>query len=193
MVILGLLSTNIAGSTKRSVASGWVFVCYCVGQISGPQFFKSTQAPNYHSGIVAMLCGFVLNLVLNQVLRFLYARENKSREQVLVGKSEDEIADMKRESELQGFEDVTDKHNVSNTVCTIAFFYPVSRLIKYKGNVPICVIRLQGFHTSFNMSQVGVLGDVLGVLRWRFVALISSGPSKQIGHNVPNRACEFDT
>ncbi|KAJ9144281.1 Allantoate permease protein (Vitamin H transporter) [Pleurostoma richardsiae] len=111
MVILGLLSTNIAGSTKRSVASGWVFVCYCVGQIAGPQCFKSKQAPNYHSGIVAMLCGFVLNLVLNQVLRLLYVLENRRRDKTLEGKSDDEIADMKKESELQGFEDVTDKHN----------------------------------------------------------------------------------
>ncbi|KAH8650111.1 major facilitator superfamily domain-containing protein [Xylariales sp. PMI_506] len=112
MVLLGLLSSNIAGSTKRSVASGWVFVCYCVGQISGPQFFKSTQAPAYHSGIEAMLCGFALNLVLNQILRFLYVRENKKRDRELEGKSEEELADLKRESEVQGFEDVTDKANV---------------------------------------------------------------------------------
>ncbi|XXG98391.1 hypothetical protein Hte_004714 [Hypoxylon texense] len=112
MVILGLLSTNIAGSTKRSVASGWVFVCYCVGQIAGPQFFKSKEAPAYHNGIVAMLCGFILNLVLNQILRFIYVRENKRRDKALEGKSEDEITDMSRESELQGFEDVTDKNNV---------------------------------------------------------------------------------
>ncbi|KAL7627858.1 hypothetical protein AAE478_002053 [Parahypoxylon ruwenzoriense] len=111
MIILGLLSTNIAGSTKRSVASGWVFVCYCVGQIAGPQFFKSTEAPAYRSGIVAMLCGFILNLVLNQVLRFLYVLENKKRDRVIESKSEDEITEMKRESDLQGFEDVTDKHN----------------------------------------------------------------------------------
>ncbi|ORY62432.1 major facilitator superfamily domain-containing protein [Pseudomassariella vexata] len=114
MVILGLLSTNVAGSTKRSVASGWVFVCYCIGQICGPQFFKSTEAPEYHGGIVAMLCGFVLNLVLNQVLRLLYILENKRRDQGLEGKSENEIADMKRESDVQGFEDVTDKYNVSD-------------------------------------------------------------------------------
>ncbi|KAI0485110.1 major facilitator superfamily domain-containing protein [Xylariaceae sp. FL0804] len=112
MVILGLLSTNIAGSTKRSVASGWVFVCYCVGQIVGPQCFKSSEAPEYPSGIVAMLVGFILNLVLNQILRYLYARENKKRDAALVGKSDDEIAEMNKESELQGFEDVTDKHNV---------------------------------------------------------------------------------
>lgn len=112
MTILGLLSANIAGSTKRSVASGWVFVCYCVGQISGPQFFQSTQAPSYHSGIVAMLCGFILNLVLNEVLRLIYVIENKRRDKMLVGKTEEEIAYLKKESEIQGFEDVTDKDNV---------------------------------------------------------------------------------
>ncbi|KAH6648327.1 major facilitator superfamily domain-containing protein [Truncatella angustata] len=111
MVILGLLSTNIAGSTKRSAASGWVFVCYCVGQIAGPQFFKSAQAPAYHSGIAAMLAGFVLNLVLNQVLRSLYVLENKRRDRSIADKSEEEITEMKRESDLQGFEDVTDKGN----------------------------------------------------------------------------------
>ncbi|TQN74549.1 putative transporter [Colletotrichum shisoi] len=111
MVILGLLSTNIAGGTKRSVASGWVFVCYCIGQIAGPQFFKSKEAPAYHNGIVAMLCGFILNLVLNQVLRFIYVLENKKRDKLLEGKSEEEIAEMQREGEVLGFEDATDKTN----------------------------------------------------------------------------------
>lgn len=60
-----------------------------------------------------MLCGFVLNLVLNQVLRFVYVRENKRRDDMLVGKTEEEIEAMKRESEIRGFEDVTDKENVS--------------------------------------------------------------------------------
>lgn len=115
MVILGLLSTNIAGSTKRSVASGWVFVCYCIGQISGPQFFKSTEAPEYRHGIVAMLCGFILNLVLNEILRFIYVKENSKRERSLEGKSAEEIAALDQESQIQGFEDYTDKTNVSDT------------------------------------------------------------------------------
>lgn len=113
MVILGLLSTNIAGSTKRSIGSGWVFVCYCVGQIAGPQFFKSKEAPAYKHGIIAMLCGFIINLVLNQVLRYLYVRENTKRDLLIAGKSEEELLQLKHESELQGFEDVTDKENVS--------------------------------------------------------------------------------
>ncbi|KAI0852934.1 MFS general substrate transporter [Daldinia vernicosa] len=111
MIILGLLATNIAGSTKRSVASGWVFVCYCIGQIAGPQFFVSKEAPAYRGGIVAMLCGFILNLVLNQVLRLLYVLENKKRNKMLEGKSEDELDAMEKESNLQGFEDVSDKNN----------------------------------------------------------------------------------
>ncbi|KAF4302431.1 putative allantoate permease protein [Botryosphaeria dothidea] len=112
LVLLGLLATNVAGSTKRSVASGWVFVCYCVGQIAGPQCFKSSEAPEYRSGIVAMLCGFILNLVLNLVLRWLYVRENKKRDALLEGKSEEEIKAMEEESRVQGFENVTDKENV---------------------------------------------------------------------------------
>jgi hypothetical protein len=35
LVVLGLLGTNIAGTTKRTVASGMVFVGYCVGNIAG--------------------------------------------------------------------------------------------------------------------------------------------------------------
>ena len=60
-----------------------------------------------------MLCAFCINLVLNQVLRALYVRENKRRDQAVAGRSEEEMAAMKRESELRGFEDATDKNNVS--------------------------------------------------------------------------------
>jgi MFS family permease len=113
MVLLGLLATNVAGTTKKSTASALVFVAYCVGQIAGPQFFKSTQAPAYHSGIVAMLVGFILNLVFNQILRYVYLLENNKRDRALEGKSEEEIEALMEESKIQGFENVTDKHNVS--------------------------------------------------------------------------------
>ncbi|KAB5543095.1 major facilitator superfamily domain-containing protein [Coniochaeta sp. 2T2.1] len=93
MVVLGLLSTNIAGSMKRS-------------------FFKSKEAPAYKSGMVAMLCGFINNLVLNQVLRYLYVRENKKMEELVAGKSGEELLRMKNESEVRGVEDVTDRENI---------------------------------------------------------------------------------
>lgn len=89
-------------------------MCYCVGQIAGPQFFKRAEAPAYHSGIIAMLCSFCINLVLNQLLRFIYVRENKRRDRALEGRPEEEVAEMKHEGELRGFEDATDKENVSH-------------------------------------------------------------------------------
>jgi hypothetical protein len=113
MVLLGLLSTNIAGSTKKTVSNTLVFVFYCAGQIVGPQCFKATEYPSYHSGIIAMLVSFILNLVFNQILRWIYMRENRKRDEALVGKTEEEVEALKSESRVQGFENVTDNNNVS--------------------------------------------------------------------------------
>lgn len=60
-----------------------------------------------------MLIGFILNIVFNLTLRTLYVIENKKRDKALEGKSEEEIEALKDESRVQGFENVTDKHNVS--------------------------------------------------------------------------------
>lgn len=79
----------------------------------GPQCFKANQAPSYHGGIVAMLVGFILNIVFNLTLRLLYQLENEKRDLALEGKSEEEIEELRKESRIQGFENVTDKQNVS--------------------------------------------------------------------------------
>lgn len=60
-----------------------------------------------------MLIGFILNIVFNLTLRFLYVLENKKRDRALEGKSEEEIESLRNESRIQGFENVTDKQNVS--------------------------------------------------------------------------------
>lgn len=113
MVLLSLMAVNIAGSTKKTTANAMVFIFYCVGQIVGPQCFISSEYPAYHSGITAMLVSFILNLVFNQALRFLYVRENKKRDAAIVGKSEAEMRALEEESRVQGFENVTDSRNVS--------------------------------------------------------------------------------
>lgn len=113
MVLLSLLATNIAGTTKKSTASAMVFVMYCVGQIVGPQCFKASEKPGYRGGIIAMLVGFILNAFFNLVLRCLYVWENKKRETGLQGLSEENLEELREESRRQGFEDRTDKENVS--------------------------------------------------------------------------------
>lgn len=44
---LSVISSNVAGFTKRSVTSALMFVAYCVGNIIGPQLFLSSEEPLY--------------------------------------------------------------------------------------------------------------------------------------------------
>lgn len=44
---LSLISSNVAGFTKKSTVSALMFVAYCLGNIVGPQFFLPTEKPGY--------------------------------------------------------------------------------------------------------------------------------------------------
>lgn len=44
---LSIISSNVAGFTKRSTTSALLFVAYCVGNIVGPQFFVESEEPHY--------------------------------------------------------------------------------------------------------------------------------------------------
>jgi hypothetical protein len=56
---LTIVSSNIAGYTKKQVTGALLFTGYCVGNIIGPQTFKSSEAPGYHSAYIAYVV-FVL-------------------------------------------------------------------------------------------------------------------------------------
>lgn len=47
-LMLSLSASNIAGFTKKSTVMAMIFLGYCAGNLSGPQFFISTEAPGYH-------------------------------------------------------------------------------------------------------------------------------------------------
>ncbi len=42
---LSLIATNFKGATKKMTVTAVLFVGYCIGNIAGPQFLKSTEAP----------------------------------------------------------------------------------------------------------------------------------------------------
>lgn len=50
---LTIVSSNIAGYTKKQVTGALLFTGYCVGNIIGPQTFKDSEAPGYHSAYIA--------------------------------------------------------------------------------------------------------------------------------------------
>lgn len=53
-ISLTMVSSNVAGYTKKQLTGAILFVGYCVGNIIGPQTFKSSEASTgYHSAYIA--------------------------------------------------------------------------------------------------------------------------------------------
>ena len=50
---LTVASSTIAGYTKKQLTDAALFTEYCVGNIIGPQTFKSSETPRYHSAYIA--------------------------------------------------------------------------------------------------------------------------------------------
>ncbi|KAK2793457.1 hypothetical protein FQN50_010001 [Emmonsiellopsis sp. PD_5] len=50
---LTIVSSNVAGYTKKQVTGAMLFTGYCVGNILGPQTFKKSEAPGYKSAYIA--------------------------------------------------------------------------------------------------------------------------------------------
>jgi hypothetical protein len=96
VLMLSLQSSNTAGATKKSFVSVSVAVFYgmclkvlnvlydellmllrvlAVGNIIGPQFFRSSQAPKYALGIGAMLCCFAVMAVTGIVYGYVQNRD----------------------------------------------------------------------------------------------------------------------
>ncbi|KAI1609278.1 MFS transporter [Exophiala viscosa] len=79
---LSLISSNVGGFTKRSVASATLFVAYCVGNIIGPQFFLASQKPRYQTGLKASLSGLALGAAFLVCLLVYYIWENRRRDRL---------------------------------------------------------------------------------------------------------------
>ncbi|KAJ5894472.1 hypothetical protein N7495_006163 [Penicillium taxi] len=77
---LTIVSSNIAGYTKKQVTAAILFIGYCVGNIIGPQTFKSSEKPGYHSAYIAMLVGYSVKLFAIIALYLYMHYENKRRD-----------------------------------------------------------------------------------------------------------------
>lgn len=102
---LALVTSNVAGYTKKTVVLAMVFIAYCVGNIAGPQFFKSSQAPGYRSGLIAGVCGFGVSLVCLVLLAVYYLWQNKQRdnEGAVVAGEEEILVDDQTDQQHRGF------------------------------------------------------------------------------------------
>ncbi|EMT72223.1 hypothetical protein FOC4_g10000416 [Fusarium odoratissimum] len=75
-----LITSNLAGFTKRAVVNACVLIMYSAGNIVGPQFFNVHDAPNYPKGIKASLIGLALATFWVLCLRIYLTWQNKKRD-----------------------------------------------------------------------------------------------------------------
>ncbi|KAK2036821.1 putative allantoate permease [Colletotrichum somersetense] len=105
IVALGMNSANTAGHTKKVTLNAVVFGAYCISNIIGPQFFKSTQAPLYPLGIGAMLVSYIMSIFTMMFYMTYCWLENYRRDQL------DNAAGERVHTDTD-FQDLTDHENI---------------------------------------------------------------------------------
>ncbi|KAI4867342.1 MFS general substrate transporter [Hypoxylon rubiginosum] len=104
VALLGLISTNVAGWTKKTTAAAMYLVAYCVGNIIGPQVFQSTDAPQYrNANITILVCMFVAFAILI-FINIWCRRQNKIKATVRASPGYAKV-------DGQEFLDLTDREN----------------------------------------------------------------------------------
>ncbi|CAK7220011.1 hypothetical protein SBRCBS47491_004045 [Sporothrix bragantina] len=111
VLLLSLQTANIAGHTKKVTTSALLFVGYCAGNIAGPFFYKTSQAPTYPLGIWSMIVVLIIEIGVVIALRFLLSTENKRRDRVQ-GIDQTHQPE-RRDLDATAFEDMTDKENLN--------------------------------------------------------------------------------
>ncbi|KAL5365943.1 major facilitator superfamily domain-containing protein [Aspergillus floccosus] len=110
---LTLLASNTAGFTKKSTTGAMLFIGYCVGNLVGPQFFLSSEAPIYQTAYTTWMICFVLTIFLSLGMRVYLRWENRrrDREQEMHVDAEDKLTvDFQTDGQLDNV-DETDRMN----------------------------------------------------------------------------------
>lgn len=108
-----LLSTNVAGHTKRAVANGIWFTLYAAGNVAGANIFFAREAPRYYSALTGLLVCYAGIIVLSAIAYVAMLWENKRRDAAAAASMGDESIDDVRQlvasqAILDGFKDLTD-------------------------------------------------------------------------------------
>ena len=98
---------NTSGHSKKLTMNAIFFLCYCIGNIIGPQCFRSDDAPSYSKGYEGLLACLVVAIAAISAYGFLCRWENHQRDKVHGHNSNADA------SEATAFSDLTDKEKTS--------------------------------------------------------------------------------
>lgn len=63
VALLSLISTNVAGYTKKTTVAAMYLIAYCAGNIIGPQTFRPQDAPRYVPAEITIIVCYALCLI----------------------------------------------------------------------------------------------------------------------------------
>lgn len=104
VAILSLISTNIAGWTKKTTVAAMFLIGYCVGNIIGPQVFQEKDAPQYRPAEITIVVCYVVSLLDVGFIYWWCRYQNKKKAEVRAQHGYVKI-------EGQEFYDLTDREN----------------------------------------------------------------------------------
>ncbi|EIN06852.1 MFS general substrate transporter [Punctularia strigosozonata HHB-11173 SS5] len=79
---LSLVTSNTGGQTKKQITSAVIWFGACIGNICGPFFYRTQDAPQYRLGIGSILVSNCLTIVVYVILRVFLAQENRKRDRL---------------------------------------------------------------------------------------------------------------
>ncbi|KAF4785018.1 allantoate permease [Colletotrichum scovillei] len=78
--VLTIVGQNVAGHTKRAFTNTMLLMVFAAGNIAGPFFFRSQDAPKYVLAIAVILVCFCAALLTAIILRLYMAWQNRRRD-----------------------------------------------------------------------------------------------------------------
>ncbi|KAI0965332.1 putative MFS allantoate transporter [Xylaria arbuscula] len=110
VMILSLQTANTSGHTKKVVTNAVLFLGYCTGNIIGPFFYLTSQAPYYELGIWSMIVSHLIEVLVIITFWLVLSRENRRRDKIQ-GAMEGGLDG--RDLDTTAFADMTDRENLN--------------------------------------------------------------------------------
>lgn len=80
--LIGLVESDSLGHTKKLTTNAFMLVCYCAGNVIGPQTFLTSEAPVYETGKKVMAATQAAELFLACCLYVFNVWENRRRDKL---------------------------------------------------------------------------------------------------------------
>lgn len=105
-LVLSMISSNVAGQTKKVTVATMMFIAYCVGNLIGPQIIHLEDAPRYLNTKIIICALFGVCCIALLGLRFIWSFRNKQKVRAIA-----ELGDAYKHIPNQEFMDMTDGEN----------------------------------------------------------------------------------